>query len=131
MLEPTIALRDLRVLVVDDEEDSRELVATILRRAGADVACASGIVSAMEVFNTWTPDVVVSDLAMPGGDGFELISAVRSRDSSVAALAVSGFASDRDAESALSAGFDVHIGKPVDGTELIEAVHEAARLRHH
>ena len=131
VVEPGHSLRDLRVLVVDDEEDSRELMATILRRAGADVACASGSRAALELFGRWTPDVVVSDLAMPGGDGCELVSEIRARDSSIAALAVSGFTADRDTDRALAAGFDVHVGKPIDAAELVEAVHEAARLRHH
>lgn len=131
VVDPGHSLRDLRVLVVDDEEDSRELMATILRRAGADVACASGSRAALELFGRWTPDVVVSDLAMPGGDGCELVSEIRARDPSIAALAVSGFTADRDTDRALAAGFDVHVGKPIDAAELVEAVHEAARLRHH
>lgn len=131
VVEPGHNLRDLRVLVVDDEEDSRELMATILRRAGADVACASGSHAALELFGRWTPDVIVSDLAMPGGDGCELVAEIRARDSSIAALAVSGFTADRDTDRALAAGFDVHVGKPIDAAELVEAVHEAARLRHH
>ncbi|HVH41436.1 MAG TPA: hybrid sensor histidine kinase/response regulator, partial [Labilithrix sp.] len=130
-VEPRHNLRDLRVLVVDDEEDSRELMATILRRAGADVACAGGSRAALELFGRWTPDVVVSDLAMPGGDGCELVSEIRARDASIAALAVSGFTGERDMNRALAAGFDVHVGKPIDAAELVEAVHEAARLRHH
>jgi PAS domain S-box-containing protein len=128
---PRKDLRDLRVLVVDDEEDSRELMATILRRAGADVACAAGSRAALELFSRWSPDVVVSDLAMPGADGFELVTQVRERDPSVAALAVSGFTALRDTDRALAAGFDVHVGKPIDAAELVEAVHEAARLRRH
>lgn len=128
---PRHDLRELRVLVVDDEEDSRELMATILRRAGADVACAAGSRAALELFGRWSPDVVVSDLAMPGTDGCELVAEIRARDSSVAALAVSGFTADRDTDRALAAGFDVHVGKPIDAAELVEAVHEAARLRHH
>jgi CheY-like chemotaxis protein len=130
-VEPGHSLRDLRVLVVDDEEDSRELMATILRRAGADVACAGGSRAALELFGRWTPDVVVSDLAMPGGDGCELVSEIRARDASIAALAVSGFTGERDTSRALAAGFDVHVGKPIDAAELVEAVHETARLRHH
>jgi PAS domain S-box-containing protein len=130
-LTSTADLRDLRVLVVDDEEDSRELMATILRRAGADVACAGGSKAALDLFGKWTPDVVVSDLAMPGGDGCELVTRLRSKDPLVAALAVSGFTADRDMNRALAAGFDVHVGKPVDASELVEAVYEASRLRHH
>jgi CheY-like chemotaxis protein/anti-sigma regulatory factor (Ser/Thr protein kinase) len=130
-VEPPVALRNLRVLVVDDEEDSRELMATILRRAGADVACAGGVNAAIDLFDTWTPNVVVSDLAMPGGDGCELIGALRRKDPTFAALAVSGFTAERDTDRALAAGFDVHVGKPVDAAELVEAVYEASRLRHH
>lgn len=130
-IEPPVALKNLRVLVVDDEEDSRELMATILRRAGADVACAAGVKAALDLFGTWTPDVVVSDLAMPGGDGCELIAMLRRKDPLFAALAVSGFTAERDTDRALAAGFDVHVGKPVDAAELVEAVLEASRLRHH
>jgi CheY-like chemotaxis protein len=129
-IEPPVALRNLRVLVVDDEDDSRELMATILRRAGAEVACAAGLASCIELFSTWTPDVVVSDLAMPGGDGCELIRELRRREPNVASLSVSGFTAEDDAERALAAGFDVHVGKPVDAAELVEAVYEASRLRH-
>lgn len=131
VVEPMVVLRNLRVLVVDDEEDSRELMATVLRRAGADVACAGGMKTALDLFGTWTPDVVVSDLAMPGADGCELIGELRKKDPLVAALAVSGFTGVRDTDRALAAGFDVHVGKPVDAAELVEAVFEASRLRHH
>jgi signal transduction histidine kinase len=129
VLEPRHCLRDLRVLVVDDDEDSRELMAAILRRSGAEVASASGHREAMEVFDAWSPDVVVSDLAMPGSDGCDLIKQIRTRDSGVGALAVSGYTSARDAELALAAGFDVHVGKPIDAAELVDAVHEAAAIR--
>ena len=129
VLEPRHCLRDLRVLVVDDDEDSRELMAAILRRSGAEVASASGHLEAIELFDAWSPDVVVSDLAMPGADGCDLIKQIRTRDGGVGALAVSGYTSARDAELALAAGFDVHIGKPIDAAELVEAVHEAAAIR--
>jgi CheY-like chemotaxis protein len=130
-VEPPVSLRNLRVLVVDDEEDSRELMATILRRAGADVASAGGSMAALEVFSRWTPDVVVSDLAMPGADGCELVRKLRKRDPMIAALAVSGFTANQDTDHALAAGFDVHVGKPIEAAELVEAVYEASRLRHH
>jgi len=127
-LEPAVALRGLRVLVVDDEEDSRELMATVLRRAGAEVATAAGMVPAVHLFDRWTPDVVVSDLAMPGGDGCELVGLLRTKSAAFGALAVSGFTSGADSDRALAAGFDVHVGKPVDAAELVEAVHDASRL---
>ncbi len=127
---PVHTLRGLHVLVVDDEEDSRELIATILRRAGADVASAAGGCSALELLGKWSPDVVVSDLAMPGGDGCELVSQLRQRNAPVATIAVSGFTGDEDSTRALEAGFDVYMSKPIDATALVEAVHEAARLRH-
>ncbi len=123
-------LRSLRILVVDDDEDTRELMAAVLRRAGAEVACASCSGEALELFGRWTPDVVVSDLAMPGGGGYELVREVRRRDTSVGALAVSGFSGERDTARALEAGFNVHVGKPIEASDLVEAVREAARPRH-
>jgi signal transduction histidine kinase len=129
VIEPPVALRDLRILVVDDEEDARELVATILRRAGADVACASCASTALDLFSAWTPDIVVSDLAMPGGDGCDLIVQLRDRDPTIASIAVSGFTAEHDADRALAAGFDAHMSKPVDAAELVLAVYEAARTR--
>ena len=128
-LEPAVCLRDVRILVVDDEEDSRDLVAAILRRAGAEVASASSASSAVELFQAWAPDVLVSDLAMPGGDGCELVSRLRQRDPDLGSVVVSGFSSENDAQRALAAGFDAHMSKPVDAAELVSLVHEIARRR--
>jgi signal transduction histidine kinase/CheY-like chemotaxis protein len=128
-IELPVNLRDLRILVVDDEEDSRELMATILRRAGAEVSCAAETRTAFDMFMRWRPDIIVSDLAMPGGDGCELITKLRTTEPAFAALAVSGFTAERDTDRALAAGFDVHICKPIDAAELVEAVFEASRFR--
>lgn len=128
-LAATTTLGHLRVLVVDDDEDSRDLMASILGRAGADVECAASIDAALEVHRSFAPDVVVSDLAMPGGDGCELVRKLRARDAGIAALAVTGFTSQRDADRAIAAGFDMHVGKPLDAAELVDAVHEASRSR--
>lgn len=65
---------------------------------------------------------------MPGVDGCELVSELRARDASIATLAVSGFTADVDTDRAVKAGFDMHVAKPVDAAELVEAVREAARL---
>ncbi len=126
---PTHRLNGLRVLVVDDDEDSRELMAMILRRAGADVECAAESRGALDLFERWSPNVVVSDLAMPGGDGCQLMRALRERNLPITTLAVSGFTTNVDTARALEAGFDVHVGKPIDATEFVEAVHEAAHRR--
>jgi CheY-like chemotaxis protein len=123
------SLRGLRVLVVDDDDDSRELMVMILRRAGAELASARDGDTALEVFGRWAPQVVVSDLAMPGSDGCALVSEIRARDELVTALAVSGFTSENDAQRAIEAGFDGHLAKPVDAATLVEAVHQLS-LRH-
>lgn len=128
-LDVPTQLRDVRVLVVDDDEDSRELMVSILARAGAKVGAASNVEAALELYASFRPEVVVSDLAMPRTDGWELIAKVRELDPAIGALAVSGFTSQRDTESAIAAGFDMHIGKPLDAVELVESVYEVARAR--
>ncbi|MBX3233379.1 MAG: response regulator [Labilithrix sp.] len=124
------SLARLHVLVVEDETDERDLVADVLRRAGANVMSAGSVRTALDVFETYRPDVIVSDIAMPEADGIELITALRKRDPTIAAVAISGFTGDGHTERALAAGYDVHIGKPIDAAELVDSVDEAAKLRH-
>jgi CheY-like chemotaxis protein len=103
-LEPTPAskseLRALRVLVVEDEEETRELMAVVLRSAGADVVCAGDVGEALELFERWSPNVLVSDLSLRAGDGCELASEIRRRAPNVAALAASGRTGARALERA-------------------------------
>jgi CheY-like chemotaxis protein/anti-sigma regulatory factor (Ser/Thr protein kinase) len=122
-------LEGVRVLVVDDEEDARELMATILRQRGAIVTVAPDVDTALDAFETSEPDVVVSDVAMPGRGGLDFVRVLRARSAKATLVAVSGFVSAEEVEVALEAGFDLHISKPVEPSELIDVVSDAARAR--
>jgi len=121
-------LYGLKVLVVDDNEDARELAATTLRHAGAHVVTADSSRAAMESLQSVVPDVVLSDIAMPNGTGYDLARHIRSapRTAKVPAIALTAYARPEDRERALEAGFDTHIGKPVDPVALVRSVAAAA-----
>ena len=117
-----INLAGRRILVVDDEADARDLLAEILGQAGADVIVVGSADEALEVLRRWRPDVLVSDIGMPGDDGYVLIRKVRAlgpeEGSQVRALALTAYARSEDRVLALEAGFHTHIAKPVDPLEL-------------
>jgi CheY-like chemotaxis protein/two-component sensor histidine kinase len=117
-------LRGRRILVVEDEPDTRDLLSVLLRRRGAHVAVASDVASALALVGTCVPDVLVSDIELPDGDGCEL--AERLRRSDVRSIALSGLASERDAQRSLQAGFDVHMTKPVDVGALVATIQRLA-----
>lgn len=125
----TTELRGLRVLVVDDEDDARDLSMAILRRARADVRAASGAAAALDELRNGDFDVVVSDLEMPGTDGFAFVRAVRGAHPRLGVIAVSGYATRDDSDRALAAGFDGHLPKPCRAEDLVEAVRRVALLR--
>ncbi len=117
-----INLAGRRILVVDDEADARDLLAQILGQAGADVIVAGSADEALETLRRWRPDVLVSDIGMPGDDGYVLIRKVRAlgagEGGQVRALALTAYARSEDRALALEAGFHTHIAKPVDPLEL-------------
>jgi signal transduction histidine kinase/ActR/RegA family two-component response regulator len=118
-------LDGIRVLVVDDEPDAREVLGTILTAAGAEVELAASAYEALESLAAFAPDVLVSDVGMPGDDGYALIRQVRggvSRFSRVPALALTAYASPEDARRAVLAGFDTHLSKPVEPAMLTAVV---------
>jgi signal transduction histidine kinase len=122
------AVAGVRVLVVDDEEDARELMAAILRHHGAIVTVAADVASALECFDASPPRVVLSDIGLPGRSGLDLARDLRRRPNLEAVLiAVSGFSAPEQIDGALAAGFDFHVAKPVDPVELIAVVSGAAR----
>jgi CheY-like chemotaxis protein/anti-sigma regulatory factor (Ser/Thr protein kinase) len=124
------ALQGLQVLVVDDDPDSNEVVSTLLSGCGAEVRTATSAPQALEVLGQWRPDVLVSDIAMPGTDGFALIAAVRERGGAfgqVPVIALTAYAGSEDRARALSAGFREHVAKPVNVTQLVRAVGDAVR----
>src|SRR5262249_35516106 len=124
-------IRGLRVLVVDDEADVREMLHLVLSQAGADAQTASSAQEALRALDERPPDVLISDIGMPGVDGYALIQQVRARPAEqggqVPAVALTAHARAEDRTRALEAGFQMHIPKPVDPTELTVVVHSLAR----
>ncbi len=125
---PRPLLLGIRVLVVDDEAITCESIKTVLTQSGAQVQSALSTSAAMQVVLQWNPDVVVSDIAMPGEDGYSLIRMLRRREQEgkkrVAAIALSAYARTEDRSRALAAGFQMHVAKPVDPTDLVRRVAE-------
>jgi PAS domain S-box-containing protein len=121
-----VSLRDLRVLVVDDDGEGRELAALILTNAGAETRTASSADQAVQVLGGWLPDVLVSDLEMPGEDGYSLLRRVRHEMAlhgrRLPALALTAYGRSEDRVRVLAAGFNLHLAKPADPTELVLAV---------
>jgi signal transduction histidine kinase/DNA-binding response OmpR family regulator len=119
-------LRGLRILVVDDEPDSRELVATILKQSGGEVRCSQSAADALQAFKEWQPDLLISDLAMPNEDGFALLAKLRKlkskRAKEIPAVALSAYASDEDRAISLSKGFQMHLPKPIEPDKLITSI---------
>jgi PAS domain S-box-containing protein len=117
-------LNELSILVVDDDADARDLIATTLRYAGAQVVPAASLRDALDLLQTNTPDVVVSDIAMPNGTGYDLVRQVRAiaRLARIPAIALTAYGRLEDRERALSAGFNFHIAKPVEPLHLVHAV---------
>ena len=122
----SLSLRGLRILAVDDEPDARELVRRVLEDRDATVRTAGSFDEAMDVFKTWKPDVLVSDLGMPGKDGYELMRAIRTlpdeQGGKVAAAALTAYARSEDRTRAMLAGYQTHVAKPVDPVELLAVV---------
>ena len=126
-------LERLRVLVVEDEPDAREFLTTLLRRFGADVIPAASVEEALAGLAAKRPDVLVTDLAMPDEDGFTLIRKVRTMEraggSRLPAIAVTALASAEERQRAMAAGFDLHLAKPVEPLDVVNAVARAAAAR--
>jgi signal transduction histidine kinase/CheY-like chemotaxis protein len=122
----TAALKGLRVLVVEDEADTRELVCFALTAAGAEVKTVERAREALDTLEGWTPDVLVSDIGMPGLDGYDFIGEVRRREADsgvrLPAVALTAYAGVEDRQRAISAGFQTHLAKPLDPAEMVAAV---------
>jgi PAS domain S-box-containing protein len=125
-----LRLDGVRVLVVDDRQDDRELLALMLSRQGAEVRLAQSAAEALGLLGTWRPDVLVSDIEMPGQDGYSFISKLRAlADPTLAglpAIAVTAHARLEDRERASAAGYEYHIPKPIERMRVIDAVAAAA-----
>ena len=130
-LDDLPSLDGVHVLLVEDEKDARTLTTTLLERQGARVTAAATAREALEALAVEVPDVLLSDIAMPGMDGYELIRRVREKDewSRLPAAALTAFVSPTDRGRALLAGFDTHVPKPVEPAELMAVVAALADRR--
>ncbi|MFN2493703.1 MAG: response regulator [Pyrinomonadaceae bacterium] len=122
-------LEGLRILVVDDEADARDLVNAILTRCGSQVKCCESAAEALEAFRDWKPDLLVSDIGMPIEDGYSLITKLRKQRSKRAkqmpAVALTAYATKEDKARTLSAGFQMHVAKPIDPESLVMSISAA------
>ena len=125
-------LKGFRVLVIDDEADSRDLLVTVLDLYGAQVSAAATVAEAVEKFESAKPDLVISDIGMPREDGFSLIKKLKAfnetRKRKIPAIALTAYTSQSDRLKILSAGFQMHLAKPIDPEELIVVIANLADL---
>jgi PAS domain S-box-containing protein len=119
-------LEGVKALIVDDDPDARRLLAEVLSRLGAEVLTAASASEALGALQAWRPDVLLSDIGMPDGDGYELIRRVRElppeRGGRTPAAALTAYAGPGDRALALASGFQCHVAKPVEPAELASVV---------
>ncbi len=126
---PVLTLRGVRVLVVDDDPDARESIVAVLEQCGATVGAVKSAAEAVETLEREPPDVLLSDIAMPGVDGYSLLGQARARfrDMRMPAAALTAYAGPEDRARALAAGFEAHVAKPIEPAELVAVVADLAR----
>src|SRR5262249_41876632 len=131
--DDTPSVAGVRVLAVDDEANVREFVTAVLTRWDADVTVAGSAREALEVGERTRADALIVDAAMPEEDGYQLMRQIRLREGDIRrrtpALALTALVSDGDRERALDAGFDLHLAKPIEPTQLVRAVAALVRGR--
>ena len=119
-------LDGVRVLLVEDNPDTLDMLKFIFDESGAEVIAAASVDEALDALERFRPDALVSDIAMPDRDGYDLISEIRSREpergGKIPAVAVTAYARAEDRVRVLAAGFQMHIAKPVEPVELVVAV---------
>lgn len=122
----SIRLDGLHVLLVEDDDDSRKLLGAMLKRYGARVTSTKSAVEAISVFSNDVPHVLISDIGMPDEDGYEFIRKLRAlppeKGGQTPAIALTGYASRKDRERALAAGYDQHMAKPIEQADMISAI---------
>ncbi|AFY30802.1 response regulator [Calothrix sp. PCC 7507] len=125
-MQPPLPLVGLRILVVDDDDDSRFYISTVLEADGGTVTAVASAAAAMDVLPKLQPDVLICDIAMPGEDGYTLIRKVRTLKANdggrIPAVALTAYADSEDRIRALEAGFQTHIGKPVEPEKLVAII---------
>ena len=125
-------LYGIKILVVDDDADTRELLEWVLKRTGAEVVLAASAREALEAMERSKPHVLVSDIAMPEEDGYSLIRRVRAlgadEGGKTPAVALTAYGRTQDRVQSLAAGFTMHVPKPVDPGELTTIVASVCRI---
>jgi CheY-like chemotaxis protein len=128
-----VVLDGIKVLIVDDEADARDLVAEVLAEVGAVVKTAPSAMEGFDTFQLFQPDVLVSDIGMPDEDGYSLMRRIRAlpigQGGRVGSLALTAFAREEDRIKAISAGYTTHLGKPASAEALASAVANLASVR--
>ncbi|MEO8551489.1 MAG: response regulator [Kofleriaceae bacterium] len=122
-IKPTM-LDGLKILFVDDDADVLHLVKTLLVNAHAEVVTAGSGQEALALLDTVRPDVIISDISMPGFDGYQFITALRDRENLTPAIALTAQTRTKDHQKALDAGFNMHLRKPMRALTLIAAISE-------
>ena len=119
-------LANVRILIVDDDPDARDVVREVLELAGGSVVAVGSPRLAIASVSSWLPDLIISDIGMPEIDGYALLRSIRAlpaeEGGQIPALALTAYASPEDAERARRAGFQVFLTKPVDADRLVEAI---------
>ena len=126
----SIELKEVCVLVVDDDHDTREILQLVLERSGAIVTSVDSVSRALEVYASARPKIIVADIGMPDYNGFALIARIREEDAKsgrvTPAIALTAFTSPGDKELALSAGFQAYMAKPFHPKDLISLIAKLA-----
>src|SRR6185295_13836823 len=122
----TYSLDGLKVLLVDDEPEARQIISTVITRTGAEVKSCQSAHEALVKLSEWKPDVILSDIAMPEEDGYSFIKQVRSlpreKGGDTPAAALTAYARDIDRRQALAAGYQMHIAKPIGASQLVTMI---------
>lgn len=116
--------KDVKILVVDDEPDSLEILTLFLEQEGAEVIPVTSAQEALEVFHKSTPNLMISDIGMPETDGYTLITQIRAlpRGKNVPAIALTAYANEIDMQRSFDAGFQKHVAKPINIPDLIDTI---------
>jgi len=124
-------LEGVRVLIIDDDEDTCEMTSTVLKHAGASPLAVTSAREARRALRTMQPDVIVCDLGMPGEDGYDFIREMRAtsdaQGAATPAIAMTAYARQEDRRCSLATGFQMHLPKPVEPVDLVAAVRKLAR----
>jgi CheY-like chemotaxis protein len=108
----------LRILMVEDHGETRDVLADLLRHVGHEVAVAASVADGVQAINAERFDVILSDIGLPDGSGYSLLAQARQKQPAIRAIALTGFVTEQDARFSREAGFDFHLTKPLDFHEL-------------